>query len=329
MENLYLEASLADSKIYKSFNNNSEMTSAILSAIKDSITIDESYISEQILQIDRTKISPLVDKVMEAYRNGNIMILYSKSKRISKVIPFFVTKIKGQIKSIIFANNFGTISKSEKNSSEKYLNISMKDLYALLEGAYVAREYTLSLGNTYSGGISKSLGLMKIVVSVYTNMVLRILNKEYAISLDIPTYQKVTFCIAKYFMERVWLYPNPDVVFTYAKNTILGLQLNPSELTNLSDIYDNAKIEDISDLITFLEKEFPRLHGMSFRYFLQCYINTYKSSALLGLECLPYFLFTVQASMIGSFLINQTIISDITKTTKQMNHFYPELSRAL
>ena len=88
-------------------------------------------------------------------------------------------------------------------------------------------------------------------------------------------------------------------------------------------------VNTIEDLIEFLKTISPRLADINFRYFLQCFINTYKAGAMFGLECLPYFLYTIEASMIGSFLVNQPIISDITKNIKGMNQFYPELVKAI
>ena len=53
------------------------------------------------------------------------------------------------------------------------------------------------------------------------------------------------------------------------------------------------------------------------------------SSNILRAECLPYFLYTIEASMIGSFIVNQPMIADITKNIKGMNTFYPELTKAI
>ena len=320
---LMTEAALSDSVIYKSFNNNSELTTTILSAIKDSIVIDKSYIEEQILQINRTKISPLAEKVLKSFEAGEIVLLYSKTKKIPQMLPFFITRLKGEIRGIIFVNNYGTLSKSDKDSSKKYLNISMKDLYVLMEGAYVAREYAI-----YPTKLNKSLQLMRMSSFIYTNMILRILNKEYAVSLDLDAYHILTFCISRFFMERVWMYDNEDVVFTYAKGNINGTP-NMTSLTQISDMYTSANIKTIQDLLEFCKNACPKIKGLSFRYFVQCYINTYKVGALFGLESLPYFLYTVEATLIGSFLINQPMIADVTKTTKGMNRFYPDLVKAI
>ena len=50
-EMVYTEMSLSDSVLYKSFNNNAQLTSTMLAAMKNGIVIDSSYIQEQLLQI--------------------------------------------------------------------------------------------------------------------------------------------------------------------------------------------------------------------------------------------------------------------------------------
>lgn len=322
-ETFITEGSLSDSVIYKSFNNNSEMTTTILSAIKDSIVIDRSYIEEQLMQMSRTRISPLSELVIDAYKDGDITLLFAKNKKVPQALPFFVTKLQGSIKAIIFVNNYGTISQSEKDSSKKYLNISMKDLYALMEGAYVAREYALK---PYK--VSKSLQLMKLCSNVYSGMISRILNREYATANDLNLHQVVIFCTSKFFMERVWMCENEDVIFTYAKSNITST-LNLNLLTEVNDEYNEKHIETVDQLIAFLREYNPKLKQLTFRYFIQCYINSYKAGALFGLECLPYFLYTLNTVMVGSFIVNQPVITDITKNIKGMNRFYPELLKAV
>lgn len=322
-EDLFTEASLSDSVIYQTFNRNAEMTSTILSTIKNSVVIDSSYIEEQIIQIKRTRISPLVKEVLAAFQEGNISLLYAKNKKVPQAFPFFATKMNGKVKVIIFVNNYGTISKSDSATDKMYLNISMKNLYVLMEGAYIAYKY-----NTKPIDITKNLGLMKLSVNIYVNLLLRILNKECSISNDMEAYNKVAFCIGKFFLERVWMSTNEDIIFTYACSTINSV-INKAEMMIISKMYDDKQIKTIDQLISFLREITPRLSGMSFRYFLQCFINTYKDGALFSLECLPYFLYVIEASMIGSFLINQPMISDICKNIKGMNSFYPELVKSV
>jgi hypothetical protein len=324
-DNIFTESALVDSVLYKSFNTNAELTGTILSALKDSIIIDRNYIQEQLMQIKRTRISPLAEAVLQAYENENIVLLYSHIKKVPQALPFFATKIQGKIKVFIFVNNYGTISKSSVNSEDKFLSITMKDLYVLMEGAYTAYKYAISPVQ-----ITKNLGLMKLSTNIYTSMVARIFNKEYAISMDQDLYDKVNFCIGYFFTKYVWMSHNDDINFSYALNPIRsGRGINIADFTILANEMNEKGITTISSLIEFLHDLSPRLKSLNFRYFIQCYINTYKPGAMFSLECLPYFLYTIEASMIGSFIVNQPMIADITKNIKGMNTFYPELTKAI
>jgi len=321
---LYSEAALVDSVLYKSFNNNSELTSTLLSAMKNGIILDSSYIQEQIMQIQRTRISPLADAVLQAYENGDILLMYSKVKKVPDPLPFFITKIQGSVKAVIFVNNRGTIAQSSLDSSEKYLNISMKDLYVLMEGAYVALKYAKQPDR-----FTKSLGLMKLSANLYTNMIMKILIREYSLANDQDLYNVVSFCIGKFFLKNIWMSNNEDINFSYAKsciNTRGGINLSP--IVQANDEMEANPITTITDLINFLKGLSPRFKELNFRYFVQCYINMYKAPAMFSMECLPYFLFTIQSAMIGSFVVNQPMISEVTKNTKGMNLFYNELVKA-
>lgn len=81
--------------------------------------------------------------------------------------------------------------------------------------------------------------------------------------------------------------------------------------------------------MTFLKDHFPRLRNLSIRFFTEYYMNTYKSTVVLGMDVFPYFLFAMTSSMLGSFIVNQPVIYEILKNTKGMNYFYAELSKFL
>ena len=322
-ETMITEASLADSVIFQAYNSHAEMTSLIMNAIKDSIMITPDYIEEQILQIERTKISPLSEKVLKEYRDGNIVLVYAKSVKVPQLLPFFTTKMNGKIKVFVFVNNHGTIAKKEAASGEGYLNIGMKDLYVLMEGAYISL-----MCATYPTRLNRALGLMKISCFIYVMMLVRLFNKEYTISMDQDLYDKIVFTLGKYFLETVWGCTNKDIVFSYARSNI-NHAMNISLLTQISDEYEANGIQSLEQLISFIKTFSPRVKELNFRYFLQCFMVTYKPAATFGLECLPYFFFTVTSSMIGSFIVKQPIVADVLKNIKGMNNFYPELVKSI
>lgn len=212
---IFTEASLTDSVLYKAFNNNSDMTTLLLSATKESTIITEEYIQEQLLQIGRMNISPLVDTVLNAYKKGKIILLYPNKVKVPIGIPFFVTKLNGNPVGVIFVNNYGKINKSEKGSDEKYLDIPMKDLYTLMEGAFIALTYA-----TNKEHIKRSLGLMKISATVYVNMLLRLFTKEYQVSLEPDLYNKIVVACVMFYLDNIWESTNKSINASYALSNI-------------------------------------------------------------------------------------------------------------
>ena len=318
----YTEGSLHDTVLFKTINSGSKLLTIVNEYMKTGVVITPQHIEEQLIQIQKTRISPLADKVVSAFQKGEIIIVYSKTVKIPQPLPFMVLKLQGTMKSVVFINNHGSLVENTKAGSMMYLNTPMKDLYTIMEGAYVALQYGI-----YPISITKNLGLMKLSNAVYTQMFMRILNKEYAINMDKEIYDRVSFVVSRFFLDNVWEGTNRDVNTTYAINNILNP--NKSDLIIISEMYNEAAITNIEELIAFLKTVTKRLEKLNMRYFTQCWLNTYKSPALFSMECLPYFLFTTQASLIGSFIVNQPILSDMYKNIKGMNTFYAELTKSV
>lgn len=321
-DKVYNEVALSDSTMYKYFNTNGALTARLIDSIKNSEKIDEKMIEEQLIQIKRSRISPLYDDVINAFLSGDIVILYSNSNNILEAFPFFVTKTGHGVSAFIFINNYGKITSDLKNTSVKYVDIPMKNLYALMEGAYVAREFALNPKK-----FSRSTALMKICAEVYSQMFIRIFNKEYSLVMDEEASVKVTFAVAKFFLENVWPLTSSELSFAYAR-TIATQKVN-YDLSMLNDEYDSVGITTVESLIKFLSTVTPRMRALTLRLFTDQYMRLYHPGALFSMETLPYFLFTVESAMVGAFIINQPIINDILKTVKGIKNYYPELLKVI
>ena len=314
-------STLSDSYIYGMFNVNKMMSTKIADAYKEGQTLDSSYIEEQILQIKRTRISPLSDAVLTAFSKGEIELIYSSTVKVPKAIPFIILKIKGRNKAIIFVNNYGSISNNGIVEGGNALNVPMKDLYTLMESAYLALRY---YDNPSS--FRRSIGLMKLTNSIYTNMWIRILNKECALSMNPELFNQVSFCISKYYLEKVWEIENDELVFNYACSE--ATNANKITMKLVENQYNQANVQTIDDLFKFLQTFSVRIENkVSTKYMVECYINMYRDTALLGIDTLPYFIFTIVCAYCGSFIVNQPLINDIMKNIKSVNILYSELSK--
>lgn len=314
---------VSDSYLMKKMDQGAGITSRILQAIKSGTRLSEKDIEEQLIQIHKTRISPLAEHVVSAFQRGDIVLIYSETVKVIQAVPFIVAGACGNNKAYVFVNSYGTYAVPRRATDmEKVFNIGMKDLYALMEGAYITLEY-------YKAPqlFSKNLGLMKLCTSVYTNMFLRILNKEYALSLAPMEYNQVSYCVARFFLEHLWELKSNEMSHAYAIGTILNP--NRMDYITLQDEWEAADIQDLDGLMEFLKERFPRLRTLSIRFFTEYYMNMYKATVVLGMDVFPYFLFAMTSSMLGSFIANQPVIYEIMKNTKGMNYFYAELSKFL
>lgn len=320
---IYTEGTMEDSYIFSMFNENKELTSKMLAYIKTAVSIDEEMLQEQLLQIKKSRISPLADEVLGAFARGEIELLYNKSVKVPLATPFIVRRDPSftgntfNIRATIFIANYGLVSKKAN-----VYEIPMKNLYVLMESAYIALYI-----HKYPNKIQRNYGLMKILCSVYTSMFTRIMNREYSLSLDQDLYDRVNFIISRFFLEKVWELTNPDIIFN---NALINIQ-NPNitDLKIMSDNYDNAEVKDIGDALILIKSLSPRLSNLSVRYIIQRYMITYHGGAVMAIDYLPYMFYVVINTLLGAFLLNQTALADIIKNNRQIRTFYPELVKMM
>lgn len=315
MQDVFTEASLSDSFIFNELNRSSNASTTIIKAIKTGTILDKSYIEEQYIQCKRSRLSPILTQVLEAFENGEIVLVYNKQVRVSTAIPFVVLSMNGKTSSYIFISDFSSLSKDASS-----LMIEMKKLYVLMEAAYLGKMF-------YTNPLSfkKSGALLKIMSTIYSGMSMRIFNKEFALSLDKDVYDKVNYCMGRFFLENMMEIKNEQVLHAYAKATCL----NPSNFSidQLAIDYKNAKITKINELIKFVSSLSPKMMKLNFRYYFERWISTFGTGACMSVDTAPYLYYVVINVLLGTFLVNTPTISDMIKNTKQINLFYSELKK--
>ena len=311
------ESTLEDSFIYRSFNASNGFIDKFIKYIKTSVALTKDDFDEQYFQMKKVAISPLTPRVIEAFDNGFIEILYSNSVKIGISFPFIIRKNEnGKIVATIFVSSFGTM---DKNGN---LNIPIKQLYGLMESAYIALQLQINPQK-----IQRNMGIMKLMTSVYSEMMIRVLNKEYSLSLDKELNDKALYILNRFFLEKIWEYPTPTTIQAYATQDLKYIE--SMDLDLLETGYDNAQIKDLDGMLSYMRTISPRMSDLNTRYFIERYINAYHGSSILSIDYLPYVFFVVTNTLLGTFLVSQTALNDIIKNIKGMNKFYPELSKLI
>lgn len=312
------ENTMEDSLVYKTFNQANGVVDKIVKYLSSGVPLDKSYIEDQYAIIRRgAGISPLSQKVLEAFNNGDIEIIWNNTEKVGVAMPFIVRrKSDGKVVSTIFINAFATIK------DDSILVIPAKQLYGLMEGAYIALKL-----QTDPVKVMKNAELMMTTASVYTEMMARILNKEYALTLDKVLYDKVCYCIKRFYLECVWEYPNTGLVSNYASSDLKYIQ--QFDLDALDVTYSKMEIKTIANLLEFVKSLSPRMSDLNLRYYIERFIKTYHGASILSIDYLPYVFFVITNVVMSTFLVSQTALNDIIKNTKNINRFYSELARVM
>lgn len=315
--NYFTEASMSDSFIYNMFNRSNQMQSTMLKALQNGTLLNRGYIEEQTIQIQRSRISPLIPMVFNAFEEGKLNLLYISDIKLTKAIPFIVHKSGTGIKVTVFISSFATMDKEMAN-----LLIPAKNLYTLMESAYVAlylHEHPMRL--------QRNSVITRTLNTVYTEMWMRVLNRDFALTLDTAINDKVSFAISKFFLSKVVELGNPQVVDSYASN--LAPNLSSTEIDMFSDEYNQANINNVEELINFLKQQVPRMGKLTTRYFVERFLNSYGQTSILAVDYLPYMFLVMINTLLGTFIVNQPSISDIIKNTHGSSRFYAEMIKMM
>lgn len=303
--------------MFQQINKSSSLTSKAMQALKTGVIVEKEFIEEQLFQISKTKVSPIADRIMKAYEEQDIVLIYNEKVHLSIALPFLVVNFKGKPRACIFIADFSGLNKEGTS-----LNIDMKKLYCLMEAAFIGLKYY-----TEPNMFNRNSSFVSFHRDVYTAMAMRILNREYALSLEKETYDTITYYVARFFLQKHMNITNPEMADRYAINACK----TPATITMdlAKSRYESEPPETIEDLIKFLGKANPKMANLSFRYFFERWISAYGTGACLSIDAYPYLYYVICNVLLAGFLINVTGLNELVRNTKGVNTLYAELARII
>lgn len=301
--------SLTDSYIFNSMNRNDTVNKAILGAINDGETIDlEKDLPDALLMISRNFKYAMKLRVMELYKSGKLILKMSPPHiKVPTSIPFVLFKEpSGNIRAIIFADLYTSKLKDGTYKTDA------KKLYTMMEAAAVGLGYFANYR-----ALSKNASIMSSGADIFSSMILRVLNKKFAL-IDKTKINSVLFISSKFYLISILGLDNSEQIDNYACKNIKNV--NPVTINNINTCF---KTEDYANLASFIQalanNELNKLglQELTIRGFLEAFINTYDSAAALSLELFPYFCYNVFSVLNSAYINNQYVLEDMIVDTKQ------------
>lgn len=275
----------------------------IQETINNSRILGQTELEEQFLMIKKYVNSPLKQKLMSELNQGNIKLVYAPedAQRLT-YLPFIMKgSVDGRLESVyVVISSFGNLRE------DGTISMDYKKLFALMESAYVAKNFMLKYDKYRNNNAIIAQGCM-----LYADMFAKPINKRFNIHTDLERENKIKFLAAKFYLKNVLGLQNEDIIF----NNAMKACKNPNMyiLKEADSLMGEEAFRDLGSFIEALTSEKMRLGliGLNTRGYLNLYIEMYGSSTIFALELLPYFLFVGIATLHAMGLVRNFALEDI------------------
>lgn len=294
--------SMSDSYVFNTINKHNIISTNILKSITSGENLSlEKDLPEALMMINRNFKYPLKSRVLELYGQGKIVLKFSpKDIKIPTSVPFVLYKdTSHHLKVIVFADIY-----TDKLSDGTY-KTDAKKLYCMMEAAAIALGYV----ENYRG-LSTNTNIIVLGAEIYSNMVMRVLNKKYSL-IDRNKVNTALFLAAKFYMISVLGLTDSDTIAKYASKNIKNV--NPIIIDNINTQFTDEDFKDISTFIQALagDRSGLGMGDLTVRGFIEAYINMYDSASILSLELFPYFMYNVVSVLNSAYINNQYVLEDM------------------
>lgn len=310
------ESTLSSSEVFQGINNidpSKKTHEKAIDLIKSAKHLTVEDIEAAYISV-RQITDSLVRAAMKAFDNEDIVLIYNNvpALSITQAIPFLTFKKGNKYVTYVFVDKYINVSR------DGVLSMQPAILRDLLTAALIAN----GLKSNYSV-LASSQYMQKILMEMYTEFVIRILNRDYSIAAEKMILDTVKYWVNRFFLERVMnAADTPENLERLAKAHVKFL--DETQLPEITRQYDDANITNVSGIMNLIKTASPRMKGLDFRSFIGSWTSYYYAPSLLAIDNVEYFIFMVITLLNGDNIINISA-SDIVKEAKNIKSFRGEL----
>lgn len=316
------ESTLSTSEIFNGINNvdgSTSITQKAMNLIKTAKYISNTDIEGAYIAV-RQITDTLTREAVKAFDNGTTVLLYNTtpSASVSQAVPFmtFLSKSQNKYITYVFVDKYITVSR------DNVMNIQSPVLRDLLIGAIISNKlktnYQMIASNDY---------MQKTLMNLYTKFIMRIINRQFAISPDKIAWDILVYWINRFFLNIVLGANNtPENIENMAKSDFK--YIDELKYDEIKQTYDIANPQKISQLLDLLKTVSVRMKSLYLGSFLSDWFNYYYYPAALAPDTLEYLIFMIILLLSGNNIIS-IAASDIVKEQKGIKTFRVELLKLI
>ena len=309
----YMESSLLKSEVFVGLNDEMKIQEKAVNLIKSA-----KHLTNEDIEVTYIALKQITDSLtraaLSAFDNGQTVLVYNSvpALSISQAIPFLTFNTKSGYKTYVFVDKYITISR------EGVMSMQAPVLRDLLIGALVAN----GLKRDYSK-LANSQYMSKITMEIYSDLFMRIINREFSIASKKDDYETLKYWVNRYFLENVFgTMDSPDNINKLSAAHIK--HLDEIQINEIKAKYDGANITSLSALLNLMKEISPRMKNLNLGMFLNDWVNYYYIPSMLACDNIEYLIFMIVTLLSGNNIINISA-SDIVKEAKGIKSFRGEL----
>ena len=308
MLNLFQEANLpklSETSLYIKYNETSNISQNIKDEILGSLnTVVKPEDLKEILSMIRLNGDANAKKAVDAYVNGEIIIIYNKeTSKIPAALPYIVMNYKGKLTAFVFADK--VVNKI--GSTADYTN-----LMATMEAAYLA----LNLQKTPDMFIMNSQ-LMLTLCKIYTLMVVAPLEQKVYMKGD--NLNKAMMYVIVYFYNMI---RGGDLKLeSIPFRSLMKDKIDPAVANQVIDEVVSNTDKSFMGLIALIQKINPLRYKNLDAMYMSYFTSVCGVSLIFALENLGYLFMLITSAtyktQLTAYGINKALALDCKRATVQ------------
>jgi len=296
------------------------------------VVLNDMLIDEIIRKIVNNKKEKTVSEMGNAVSSGKLLLFTTApDKKMPDMVPFFVGRDRNTGKQFAFVNMYPIVRpiKNADNSVSYELGDANK-AYTTLYSAFLAVD-------KFHGTRGVSPALLSNGAILWADMFNKPLYDAFGMS-NPERNEALTYFAIRFFLTYMMECP-ADQVDSISRHYIH--EKKNDLILYMEDQIERKQLNIYSGLIPYMEAifndEISQVKGirvanisnqMNVSFYLQKFVGTYSSNALLGLCTFPYFVYTIVSAMGKSKMVKDKSFDRIfTMHKSQANSFLTGLSK--
>ena len=317
---LYYESSLGTSEIFKEINSIDGDESTQQKATN--LIKTEKHLSVEDIETTYISVKQVTDSLtraaIKAFDNQRTVLVYNEDvkKSVTKTLPFITFKTKNGYTTYIFIRPYVSINR----------NGVMNLQPAILRDLLIAAVISTGIRTDYSK-LANNVYIRNTLMEIYSEFMIRILNREYSIKADKIVLETLNYWIRKFFIVRIFgtndTSENVEIVSTKHIKSIDQIKIE-----EIKRLYEEDNPTKLSELMELLKKASNRMKNLNLPRFYSDWINYYGIPSMLALDNIEYLVFMIITLQSGNNIISISA-SDIVKECKGIKGFREELLKLI